>query len=198
MFLLPKTSFIIRETKSKGRGVFAAENIPSGTVIGDYLGKVISIRDYDPQLERGMYLMAFGNAAFIYPDMSQPGIYLINHACRPNAWMYVYRGHTLFFALVDIASGDEITISYLLSPMDESCTGVCEHVCYCGSLYCRGTMHLSASAYKKWQAFLLREKRKTSMAPYAAGSYLSKLSSYPASIPTDPIYEAVMTDKNES
>lgn len=194
MFLLPTRYWHIRPAKDKGLGVFVRERISAGTVIGDYLGKVISLREYDPHIEQGMYLMAFGRSAFIYPDLSKPGIHRINHSCRPNAWMYVYHGHTLFFALTDIAPGEEITISYLLSPKDEPCMYECDHICRCGSEHCRGTMHLSPKAYRMWQAHLNKEKRKTGMAPYALGANLPRLSSYPDFIPEDPIYESIICD----
>ncbi len=192
MFLLSHAYWRVRQTKKKGRGVFAGRHISSGTVIGDYLGRVLSIADYDPDLEQGMYLMAFGDSMFIYPDMTEPGIYLINHSCRPNSWMYIYRGHTLFFALRDIFPGEEITISYLLSPQDESCMNECAHSCSCGSEFCHGSMHMSPASYRLWQAHCLGEKRKTRMAPYSVGAHLPKLSAYPSSIPTDPIYTIIM------
>ena len=194
MFLLSELFWHVQQTKEKGRGVFAKLRIPKGTVIGDYLGKVTHIADYDPNLEKGLYLLSFTNDLFIYPDLSSPGVYLLNHSCRPNAWMYIYHGHTLFFALHDITPGEEITISYLLSPQDESCMGACAHICFCGSEFCRGTMHLSPSSYRLWQMHLAKEKRKTTMASYTVGAYLSKLSSYPLFIPTDPIYEIIMHD----
>ena len=41
MFLLSEDYLQIRKTKKKGFGVFAKKRIKAGTVIGDYLGKVI-------------------------------------------------------------------------------------------------------------------------------------------------------------
>lgn len=193
MFLLPNTYWRVQKTKEKGRGIFAKKRILAGTVIGDYLGKIIPIVDYNPDDEKGMYLMAFTDESFIYPDMSKPGIYLLNHSCRPNCWMSVYCGHTLFFALFDIQAGEELTISYLLSPKDMSCAQSCDHVCRCKSTFCTGTMHLPLKAYTLWQAFLKKEKRKTSMAPYRIGASLPPLASYPLVIPSNPIYEAIYT-----
>lgn len=190
MFLLPDVYWQICQTNEKGRGVFAKQYIFSGTVIGDYLGKVISLADYSLDLEQGMYLMAFGSTSFIYPDMSEPGIYLVNHSCRPNAWIYIYKGHTLFFALRDITPGEEITILYLLSPKDETCDP-CIHICKCGGKQCRGTMHLSQKAYRRWRKFIDEEKNTTKMAPYRIGAKLPKLLQYPKKIPNNPIYESI-------
>jgi len=138
MFLLGKDFWQIKKTNKKGNGVFAKKNILQGTVISDYLGKVIKMSEYDLDLDKdGLYLMYFSDRAGIYPDLTTPGPHLINHSCTPNCWMYIYRGHTLFFALRDIKPGEELTISYLLSPKDESCNN-CTHVCKCDSEFCTG------------------------------------------------------------
>ncbi len=194
MFLLSNEYWQIRQTSDKGRGVFATQRIPSGTVIGDYLGRVLSLSDFDPDSEQEMYLMAFGTSMYIYPDMKNPGIYLVNHSCQPNSWMYIYRGHTLFFALRDITPGEEITISYLLCPLEMSCTNGCVHECFCGSTFCRGTMHASLESYTAWHAYLKKEKRKTKMASYTVGAHLSPLVSYPISVSIDPTHKFLMSN----
>ena len=43
MFLLKDTDWEIKKTKEKGLGVFAKKEIKAGTVISDYLGKIINI-----------------------------------------------------------------------------------------------------------------------------------------------------------
>lgn len=46
MFLLKNNSWKIKKTIEKGYGVFAKKEIKAGTVISDYLGKVINIAEY--------------------------------------------------------------------------------------------------------------------------------------------------------
>lgn len=191
MFLLSKDYWRIKYTKEKGRGVFAKKGIQTGTVVGDYLGKVIHIADYDPAIEKGMYLMYFTDQAFIYPDLTKPGIYLLNHSCIPNCWMHIYHGHTLFFTLRNIEVGEELTISYLLSPKDDTCNP-CEHMCKCGSVMCSGTMHLTQKKYVRWQHYLAEEKKTEKTSSYVIGSDLPRLSSYPKKIPINRIYAAIM------
>ncbi|HLL61204.1 MAG TPA: SET domain-containing protein-lysine N-methyltransferase [Candidatus Nitrosocosmicus sp.] len=191
MFLIPNDYWEIRKTKEKGNGVFALKKIISGTVIGDYIGKVIKIVDYQPKDDREeLYLMYFTDEAFIYPDLNKPGIHLLNHSCNPNCWMYMYQGHTLFFAIKDIEVGEELTISYLLSP-DETCNP-CPHICKCGSNNCRGTWHISKEKYERWERFQKEERSKTKMSKYDFNKNLPKLSSYPKRIPIHPIYKAIM------
>lgn len=191
MFLLSDDYWQVKNTKEKGRGVFAKKRVLAGTVIGDYLGKVIHIADYDPVIEKGMYLMYFSDRAFIYPDLSVPGIHLLNHSCIPNCWMYIYQGHTLFFALRTIEAGGEFTISYLLSPKDNTCSP-CMHICKCGSLICTGTMHLTPEKYARWQRFQIMERKKTKNSPFTIGQDLSRLPSYPEKIPANRIYATIM------
>ncbi len=190
MFLLSDDYWRVRKTEEKGLGVFAKKKIRIGTVIGDYLGKVHHIADYDSADEKGMYLMYFTDQAYIYPDTSKPGIHLLNHSCRPNCWIYTYRGHTLFFALRTIKVGEELTISYLLSPEDEMCHP-CTHVCKCESTCCTGTMHLPQDTYERWQKFQKEERKQTKTVKFRYGDVLPILVSYPKTIPNNPIYAAI-------
>ena len=191
MFLLKNDHWCIKKTVEKGYGVFAKKAIPKSTVIGDYLGTVVNMAEYDLSSDKnGLYLMYCTDMASIYPDIKRPGIHLINHSCRPNCWMYIYAGHTLFFALTKIAPGEELTISYLLSPKDESC-GNCAHVCKCGSTSCTGTMHLSKDKYEIWQKFQNEKRRKTKKVKIIFGENLPKLAVYPQKIPINPIYATI-------
>ena len=95
----------------------------------------------------------------IYPDLTKQDIHLINHSCDPNCWILNTNGRVYFFALRDIKSGEELTISYLLPPKDETCNP-CTHNCYCGSKRsltslkkCTGTMHQTVDEFNRWQEF---------------------------------------------
>ncbi|VVA44461.1 Set domain-containing protein [Candidatus Roizmanbacteria bacterium] len=191
MFLLKDIYWEIRKTKEKGYGVFAKKEIKAGTVISDYLGKVINIAEYDLDNDKkGLYLMYFTDQASIYPNLTKPGPHLLNHSCKPNCWVYIYHGHTLFFALRKIKRDEELTISYLLSPKDETCNP-CNHNCKCESKFCTGTMHLSKNKYKRWQKFQDEEKKKTKITKFVFGKNLQKLTSYPRIIQNNPIYQSM-------
>ena len=190
MFLLKDADWEVKKTKEKGRGIFCKKEIKAGTVIGDYLGKVLKTAEYDLEKDKnGLYLMYLTDEVSIYPNLKKPDIHLLNHSCDPNCWIYIYCGHTLVFALKTIKSGEELTISYLLSP-DEDCKP-CTHLCKCGSKYCRGTMHLTKEKYKIWQDFQNKERKKTKVAKFIIGKNLPKLNSYPKIIPTNPIYKKI-------
>ncbi len=189
MFLISKNYWSVSKTKDKGFGIFAKKKIRAGTVIGDYLGKVIETRLYDLDKDKkGLYLMYLTDETSIYPNLKKPDIHLLNHSCSPNCWMHIYRGHTLFFAIKDILPGVELTISYLLKPKDD-CER-CTHICKCGHKFCRGTMHPSAANYKKWRRFQNNQK-KNKPEKIVVGRNLPKLNIYPKTIPLDPIYASI-------
>jgi hypothetical protein len=187
MILLPNDYWEIKETKNKGRGIFAKKEISKGTIIGDYLGRIVHPKDAIVD-EENFYLMYYHDKAAIAPDLKQPGVHLLNHSCVPNAWLYTYSGHTLAFALKDIARKTEITIPYLLSPKDEFCNP-CPHVCECNDAHCTKNMHLTKDEYDKWRKLNEKWAKKTKRERIRYGKELPHLSNYPKTIPNEYIEE---------
>lgn len=188
MFLISEKNWEAREVKGKGQGIFVKQDIPAGTVIGDYTGRVIHPKDEDT-VESGehFYLMYYHDYASIYPDLTRPGIHLLNHSCTPNTWMYTHRGHTLYFAIRRIFKGEELTVSYLLDPQDKECKP-CTHICHCGAVICFQTMHLSGRRYEEWVTVHDAQEKKTKRERVKYGQILPPLDSYPKTLPDDPIY----------
>ena len=186
MFLLPKNYWEVKESKKKGRGVFAKKDIDAGTIIGDYLGKIVSDEDEAKENE-GFYEMYYTDDTSIWPDPKSEGIHLINHSCEPNAFMYTYQGHTLYFATRKIFAGEEITVSYCLNPIDDDCEP-CKDICHCGSEICTGTMHLNQERYERWRDFDDAMAKDFIVPPFTFGDNLEKLSSYPPTIKDNTIY----------
>lgn len=188
MILLPYGAWEIKVSTSRGKGFFTKKDIPAGTVIGDYLGKVLRNTELDiPDTAESFYLMYYHDRASIYPDLKTEDLHLINHSCEPNTAMYIYQGHTLFFALRNIAANEELTISYMLSSQDEFCDP-CLHVCKCGSKTCSGTMHLSNKRYAAWKSFQSTQAAKSKRKRIAYNKPLKKLAVYPQSVADDVIY----------
>lgn len=188
MFVIPDTYWEVKEVPGHGRGVFAKKDIEAGVVVGDYLGKMIHPEEED-DVEKGdhFYLMYYHDYASIYPEVKKPGVHLLNHSCAPNTWMYTYMGHTLYFAIRHIFPGEQLTVSYQISPQDKECKP-CTHLCSCGSVLCFQTMHLSEERYNKWAEFHDREEKKTQRERVRFGEYLQPLDKYPKSIPDNPLY----------
>lgn len=194
--LLPKDFWEIKPTPRKGHGVFAKKDIRPGTVIGDYIGKVLRTASDDTvEKDEGLYLMYYHDYASLYPeDIHAPGIHRINHSCTPNAWIYPYKGHTLFFALRHIFVDEEITISYLLAP-DTLCKP-CPHQCFCESAFCTHSMHVPPNYYKTWRTFYESQTKRTKRQRIQYGKVLPTLTSYPQSIPDHPIYTLIGSFEN--
>ena len=182
MILLPETHWWVKKTKTKGRGIFAKKIISKGTVIGDYIGTIVRTKDVDLTNEaKNMYLMYYHDQASILPDLSKPGIHLINHSCSPNAWVYTLKRHTLVFALKDISPNEEITIDYLIAPKSKFCNP-CTHECKCGSIKCRKSFHLAEMEFEKWRTFQDATIKSDRRERIRYGSTLKLLSNYPKKI----------------
>lgn len=192
MLLLPASHYQIKKTRKKGRGVFVVKEIPGGAIIGDYLGLLIK----DAQAEimerkysNACYAMDYNNNGLsIFPvDIRAAGLHLINHSCAPNCEAYFYQGHTLYFALRRILPGEELTISYDFDPDNSDQK---EHLfpCFCGSLFCRGTMYVSAARLRRYHDFYRQESKGQKFKTLKAGEILRPLEKYPASIKDNSIF----------
>jgi uncharacterized protein len=185
MFLIPHSSYEVRSTPDKGRGVFARTDIPAGTVIGDYLGTVMRPEDED-EVADGLYTFSLTEAVDVLGDKNTDGVHLINHSCMPNCDVYPFRGRVLYVTLRRIFTGEELTIDYSLdSPADEKTP--CPHTCKCGALFCRGTMHVTDETLERWEDFFDRKSLEGPPAePFPPfGSPLPPLPEYPSSVADD-------------
>jgi len=195
MLLIPEDTWEVRgrafssdDYGKHNRGVFATRSIPPGTVVGDYLGLLIPIEEEAAyETGRDIYLMYYDGRLSIWPDQTQPGIHLINHSCEPNCGMATYRGHSLYFALRRIHPEEELTVSYLLGPIDDECAP-CRHACCYRARSCTGSMHLPIDRYAAWRQFDERQDRRSGAAPAVAYQPLRPLDRYPARIPDRGFY----------
>ena len=188
MFLIPSTSYKIKTTKHKGRGVFATKEIEGGRVIGDYLGQIQ--RPEDESFKGPTYTMHYNDLAIIVPSNPQSsGIHTINHSCMPNCDTYTYKGHILVFASRKIFPGEELTYQYLIDPPPPSDGMELMHPCRCGSLVCHGTMNTTAEIQKKCEEYINKDYdeayEKNLPVPY--GEELPPLKKYPTHIEDHPI-----------
>ena len=192
MFLLPPEYYQIKKTKKKGRGVFALKEIPAGTVIGDYVGRLIpdeKLAALEKKYDNACYSMDYNdNGLSIFPvDVKSAGVHLINHACSANCDAYFYYGHTLYFALRRLLPGEELTIDYGFDT-DGSNKREFLHPCFCGSPFCRGTMYVSEAKLKRYGDFYRAETRGQKFKTLKAGEILPPLKKYPKEIKDNEIF----------
>jgi SET domain-containing protein len=132
-----------------GTGAFAASDLAQGTRIGIYEGRRYTMRqaqrrDWDHGLT-----YAFGLSDGSVIDATQGGNATrhINHSCSPNCEAFEARGSNgrpsiEFYAMRDIAAGEELFLDYRLEVDGSQDRSAFD--CSCGSDGCRGTM-LAAS-----------------------------------------------------
>jgi len=136
----------VRGSKAEGRGLFATQLIPKGTVVWDeqepldevfYLMESKELADLDPETRRIIEYfaevdMSVGkiraplSAEVIERDCSN----FWNHSCNPNTW---FISDLKLAAMRDIQAGEELTYDYATSkPLAKS-----SFECRCGTNECR-------------------------------------------------------------
>lgn len=97
-----------------GQGVFAAEPIPARRKIGEVRGEPVSLQEAAAR-SRGqarIMMIAVSARRAIDASRSTDALRFINHSCRPNATLKLNQGRAEFYALRDIAAGEELTADY--------------------------------------------------------------------------------------
>jgi SET domain-containing protein len=126
----------VAPSRIDGHGAFAAEAIAPRRKIGEIRGQSISVADARIRAtrhERIMIVEVSARKAIDFSKSSDPMRYT-NHSCRPNARLCLRQGRVEFYALRQIATGEEITVDY----------GETHHAgklaCRCGAPGCVGRL----------------------------------------------------------
>ena len=126
----------VRPSTIDGQGAFAAEPVPARRKIGEIRGEAISVdeaRIRATRSERIMIVELSPRRAIDFTRSADPMRYT-NHSCAPNARLDIRNGRVEFYALRDIAAGEEITVNY----------GETHHEgrlrCRCGATNCAGRL----------------------------------------------------------
>ncbi|KAI9324119.1 hypothetical protein DFJ73DRAFT_873977 [Zopfochytrium polystomum] len=154
-------------TPAKGWGLFAAESIPKGAFVAEYLGEIISTeearRRWLFQVEHKLpnYIICVREhgehmilRTLIDPQLKGNAARFINHSCTPNLAFHTVRGplaafpSAALFAVRSIPPGEELSFDYgdaLGASVGNG--GACRRVaplaeqripCRCDSSECRG------------------------------------------------------------
>lgn len=116
-----------------GRGLFTSVAIRRRAKIGELEGEVVS-RAEARRRAAGRRVIAIVETARGAIDASRTrrGFRFVNHSCAPNTFIRILGDHVEFYALRDIAPGEELTADY----------GETHHEgqlpCRCGADRCRG------------------------------------------------------------
>jgi SET domain-containing protein len=126
---------VVKKSGINGKGCFAARPLKARRKIGELLGERISNREAERRVARGgkVRICELDDQWSIDASRGGDATAYINHSCAPNCFSRVTRGHMLFFALRDIAAGEEITLDYTPSQHPG-------RPCTCGAANCRRVM----------------------------------------------------------
>ena len=149
-------SKIIQGTK----GVFAIVNIPKGTKIVQYKGKLVtksvSEKRSDIHKAKGELWIFTLNSSYDV-DASTHGneARFINHSCEPNCQAVNYDDEEIWIeSICDIKKGEELTYDYGFDEPD------CAFPCLCGSKNCREWIVRDDYVFKKGEKKELQKEKE--------------------------------------
>jgi uncharacterized protein len=131
-----KVDVAVRRSPIDGYGVFALEPAQRGHKIGEVRGESISVseaRRRAATLARIMIVEVSHKSAVDLAASTDP-MRFTNHSCQPNGRLTIRDGRIEFYALRDIAPGEEITVNYGETHHEGRLT------CRCGAPGCVGRL----------------------------------------------------------
>ena len=132
-----------RDSAIAGRGVFSRRHFAPGDVIAAYAPKQRRLALDDPEAEAAAatkLTLVSEERWVIVPDTSEPGGWLCNHSCNPNAALYS-NGDGRVQCVRPIQPGQEVTIFYGWVTLNDSERDPCR----CGAASCRGFINFDLS-----------------------------------------------------
>lgn len=143
----------VGRSRIDGTGVFAKRKIPRGARIIEYTGArlpidaVVAVANEGPPA--AVYAFRLNDTTIIDGACGGNDARYVNHSCAPNCEALCFDDHMYFYALRDIARGEELTFDYRLNASSKrrpTKRAREAHACRCGSTNCRGTMLARRSA----------------------------------------------------
>lgn len=152
---MPRT-ITLRSSPIHGRGIFAVRNIPAGTEIIEYRGRVISHRQadhwygvYEGEDNGHTFLLTLNERFVLDANVNGNWARWINHSCTPNCELLLLehesddprRERVFICARRPIRAGEELTYDYGIEAHEPVTQAMREvWACRCGTQGCQGTM----------------------------------------------------------
>ena len=104
----------VKPSRIDGQGAFAAEPIPARRKIGEIRGEAISVREARRRAKgvARIMIVELSERRAIDASLSQDPLRFTNHSCAPNAVLRIRQGRVEFYAMRDVAPGEELTVNY--------------------------------------------------------------------------------------
>ena len=131
-----KFAVAVRPSRIDGQGAFAGEAIPARRKIGEIRGEPVSVREARRRAKgvARIMIVELSDKRAIDASNSTDPLRFTNHSCRPNAVLRIRQGRVEFYAMRDVAAGEELTVDY----------GETHHEgtlrCRCGAAGCIGML----------------------------------------------------------
>lgn len=139
--------YVIRFSRTHGRGAFAARDIRKGTKIIEYKGKRSSWKKAlkrppsDPNDPYHTFFFELDNGKVIDANVDGNAARWINHSCDPNCEAVEEEDGVFIYAKRKIRAGEELCYDYNLTIEGKVGKKMRKaYACHCGSKHCRGTM----------------------------------------------------------
>ncbi|MBS1570128.1 MAG: SET domain-containing protein-lysine N-methyltransferase [Bacteroidetes bacterium] len=144
---------IVRRSPMHGNGVFAAVDLPAGTELIAYKGRLITPKQadklYPDEMESGhTFLFALNDDWIIDANVGGNDARWMNHSCAPNCIPYLHEHATdhckdrvIIETMRDVKAGEELCYDYGIS-FEVRHTVRLKKIwaCRCGSPNCTGTL----------------------------------------------------------
>ncbi len=146
----------LRSSAIHGKGIFAARDIPAGTEIIEYRGRVITHRQadqwygvYEGEDDGHTFLLTLNDKFILDANVDGNWARWINHSCDPNCELLLWehesgdprRERVLISAIRRIRKGEELTYNYGIEAHEPVTPAMREvWACRCGAVGCQGTM----------------------------------------------------------
>lgn len=119
-----------------GLGVFADELIPARRKIGEMRGEIISVAEARRRIKgrARIHIVELSTRTAVDATESSCALRHVIHSCSPNTVLRIRQGRAEFYALRDIAPGEEIAAHYGESHHEGRLR------CGCGAPNCSGRL----------------------------------------------------------
>ena len=109
-----KFAVVNAASRIDGQGAFAAEPIPARRKIGEVRGEPISVREARRRAKgvARIMIVEVTHTRAIDASQSADPLRYTNHSCQPNAVLRIRQGRVEFYAMRDVAPGEELTVNY--------------------------------------------------------------------------------------
>jgi SET domain-containing protein len=146
---------VISRSQIDSEGCHTTAPITKGTVVVEYTGPRITIKEADALYDDHPRTYLFGVTDGKHVIDGEGVAAFINHSCDPNCEADEIKGRVWIIAARDIQAGEELTYDYNLYDGDLDDPSPC----LCGTPNCRGSMYSEEELVMRAKAFRRRSKK---------------------------------------